>query len=57
MQPAILHADLADARRAFDHLDAAIEMRDPAVAPQRDDLRGDARFAARVERIAAGSAP
>jgi len=56
IQLAILHSELGDLDPAFEHLDAAIEARDPAllylaVAPQFDDLRTDPRFPARLARM------
>jgi DNA-binding winged helix-turn-helix (wHTH) protein len=62
VQLAILHAELGELGPAFEHLDAAIDARDPAliylkVGPQWDDLRGDARFAARLARIGLDARP
>ena len=56
LQLSILHGELGDLDRAFEHLDAALDARDPAllylaVGPQFDDLRNDSRFAARLGRI------
>lgn len=52
----ILYGELGNLDRAFEHLDAAIDAREPAlvylgVGPQFDDLRRDPRFAARLSRI------
>lgn len=52
----ILYGESGDLERAFEHLDAAIDARDPAlvylgVGPQFDDLRRDPGFAARLSRI------
>jgi hypothetical protein len=51
-----LYGQAGELDAAFAHLDRAIDGRDPAlvhlaVAPQWDDLRGDARFAARLSRM------
>ncbi len=56
LQFAVLHAQAGELDAAFEHLDRAIDGRDPAlvhlaVAPQWDDLRGDERFAARLSRM------
>jgi serine/threonine protein kinase len=53
---AVLHAEAGDLDTAFEHLDRAIDARDPglvhlAVAPQWDALRGDARFNQRLARM------
>lgn len=56
VQLAIMHAELGELDAAFEHLDRAIDARDPsvihlAVSPQWDALRADPRFASRVERL------
>jgi len=56
IQLSILYGELGDFDRAFEHLDAAIAIRDPAliylaVGPQWDDLRSDSRFGTRLSRI------
>jgi tetratricopeptide (TPR) repeat protein len=53
---AVLHAEAGDLNAAFEHLDRAIDARDPAlvhlaVAPQWDGLRGDPRFNQRLARM------
>jgi DNA-binding winged helix-turn-helix (wHTH) protein len=53
LQLALLNSELGNQDTALEHLDAAIEARDPAliylaVGPQFDDLRRDPRFAARL---------
>jgi eukaryotic-like serine/threonine-protein kinase len=53
---AVLHAEAGDLDAAFEHLDRAIDARDPglvhlAVAPQWDGLRGDPRFNQRLARM------
>jgi DNA-binding winged helix-turn-helix (wHTH) protein len=53
---AVLHAELGELDAAFDHLDRALEERDPAVvhlavAPQWDALRQDLRFSERLARM------
>lgn len=53
---AIHCAEAGDRDAAFEHLDRAIESRDPAlvylaVGPQWDDLRGDSRFGERLARM------
>ena len=53
---AVLNADAGDFDVAFEHLDQAMEGRDPslvhlAVAPQWDGLRGDPRFNERLSRM------
>ena len=53
---AVIHADAGDLDAAFEHLDRAIDARDPglvhlAVAPQWDSLRGDPRFNQRLARM------
>ena len=53
---AVLHAEAGDLDAAFEHLDRAIDARDPglvhlAVAPQWDSLRGDPRFNQRLARM------
>jgi len=62
IQLAILYAELGDLDQAFQHLDAAIEIRDPAliylaVAPQWDGLRRDSRFEARLSRMGLRTIP
>jgi hypothetical protein len=52
----ILYAESGDLGRAFEHLDAAIAIHDPAliylaVAPQWDDLRPDTRLDTRLLRL------
>jgi tetratricopeptide (TPR) repeat protein len=52
----VLHAEAGDLDAAFEHLDRAIDARDPAlvhlaVAPQWDSLRGDPRFNQRLARM------
>jgi hypothetical protein len=49
MQLAIRYSEIGDMESAFQHLERAIDSRDPslvhlAVAPQFDGLRGDPRF-------------
>jgi hypothetical protein len=56
VQRAALCAASGDADAVFEHLDGALPARDPAmidlaVSPLWDPLRGDPRFAARLERI------
>ena len=56
VQLAIFHGELGEFDAAFEHLDRAIDARDPsvihlAVSPQWDALRGDARFTACVARL------
>lgn len=56
VQLAIMHGELGELDVAFEHLDRAIEARDPsvihlAVSPQWDTLRADPRFASRVARL------
>jgi len=53
---AVLHGELGELDAAFEHLDRALDSRDPsivhlAVAPQWDALRGDARFNERLTRM------
>jgi DNA-binding winged helix-turn-helix (wHTH) protein/Tfp pilus assembly protein PilF len=53
---AILHAEIGEIDRAFEHLAGAIESRDPclvhlSVAPQWDCLRSDPRFAACLSQV------
>jgi DNA-binding winged helix-turn-helix (wHTH) protein len=62
VQLAILHGEIDERDRAFAHLDAAIDARDPAllylkVGPQWDDLRDDARFPARLARVGLDARP
>jgi DNA-binding winged helix-turn-helix (wHTH) protein/tetratricopeptide (TPR) repeat protein len=56
VQLSILYAESGDLGRAFEHLDAAIAIHDPAliylaVAPQWDDLRPDTRLDTRLLRL------
>jgi len=56
MQLALIHGEAGDLDAAFQHLDRALESRDPgivhlAVAPQWDSLRADPRFRARLDRM------
>jgi DNA-binding winged helix-turn-helix (wHTH) protein/Tfp pilus assembly protein PilF len=56
MQLALLHGEAGNLDEAFRHLDAAIALRDPAlahlaVAPQWDCLRGDRRFDERLQAM------
>ena len=56
---AVLNADAGDLDAAFDHLNRAIDARDPglvhlAVAPQWDSLRGDPRFNQCLARMRLG---
>jgi DNA-binding winged helix-turn-helix (wHTH) protein len=56
MQLAIISGEVGDLDRAFSHLNAAIDSRDPclvhlAVAPQWDPLRHDVRFSACLSRM------
>jgi tetratricopeptide (TPR) repeat protein len=56
MQLALLCGEAGDLDEAFRHLDAALDLHDPAlvhlaVAPQWDCLRGDPRFVDRLRRI------
>ena len=56
VQLAIMHAEIGQLDTAFEHLDRAIDARDPsvihlAVSPQWDALRRDPRFATRVARL------
>ena len=53
---AVIHGDAGDLDAAFEHLDRALDARDPAlvhlaVAPQWDSLRGDPRFSQRLARM------
>ena len=53
---AVLNIEAGDFDAAFEHLDCAIESRDPslvhlAVAPQWDGLRADPRFSERLSRM------
>jgi serine/threonine protein kinase/lipopolysaccharide biosynthesis regulator YciM len=53
---AVIHADAGDLDAAFEHLDRALDARDPAlvhlaVAPQWDSMRGDPRFNQRLARM------
>lgn len=59
MQLALFSAELGDLDAAFDHLNRAIDARDPclvhlAVAPQFDDLRADPRFEESLARMRLG---
>ena len=59
LQRAVLHGAAGELDAAFDHLDRALDERDPAlvylaVAPQWDSLRGDPRFADRLKRMGLG---
>jgi DNA-binding winged helix-turn-helix (wHTH) protein len=56
MQLAVLHGEAGNLDEAFQHLDAAIAGRDPAlvhlaVAPQWDSLRDDVRFHERLKGV------
>jgi tetratricopeptide (TPR) repeat protein len=56
LQRAVLHGAAGEIDAAFQYLDRALDLRDPAlvylaVAPQWDSLRDDPRFAARLERM------
>ena len=57
LQRAVLHGAAGELDAAFEHLDQALDLRDPGlaylgVAPQWDTLRGDPRFADRLKRMA-----
>jgi DNA-binding winged helix-turn-helix (wHTH) protein len=57
LQRAVLHGAAGQLGAAFEHLDRALDRRDPAlvylaVAPQWDSLRGDPRFTDRLKRMA-----
>ena len=57
LQRAVLHGAAGELDAAFEHLDRALDVRDPAlvylaVAPQWDSLRDDPRFADRLGRMA-----
>ena len=57
LQRAVLHGAAGELDAAFEHLDRALNLRDPAlvylaVAPQWDGLRDDPRFADRLKRMA-----
>ena len=61
MQLALLFGEAGDLDEAFRQLDAAIDLRDPAlvhlaVAPQWDVLRADERFRSRLARMGLGAA-
>ena len=61
IQLALFSAEAGDLDEAFRYLDRAIECRDPAlvhlaVAPQWDVLRGDPRFAGRLQSMGFQSA-
>ena len=56
LQRAVLHGAAGELDAAFDHLDRALDLRDPAlvylaVAPQWDSLRDEPRFADRLKRM------
>jgi DNA-binding winged helix-turn-helix (wHTH) protein/Tfp pilus assembly protein PilF len=56
----VLYGEAGDLDAAFDHLDRALDIRDPglvhlAVAPQWDRLRGDPRFDQRLARMGLSS--
>jgi tetratricopeptide (TPR) repeat protein len=56
LQRAVLHGAAGELDAAFQYLDRALDLRDPAlvylaVAPQWDTMRDDPRFAARLERM------
>jgi hypothetical protein len=56
IQRAVLHGTVGELDAAFEHLDRALDERDPALlylaaAPQWDSLRGDPRFAERLTRM------
>lgn len=60
-QLALLHGEAGNMDEAFSHLDVAIARRDPAlvhlaVAPQWDCLRGDERFADRLQTMSLAAA-
>jgi hypothetical protein len=62
VQRAILCGGAGDLDRAFEHLDRALEGRDPAlvhlaVAPQWDSLRADPRFNQCLARMGLAPAP
>ena len=57
LQRAVLHGAVGEPDSAFEHLDRALDQRDPAlvhlaVAPQWDSLRDDPRFVHRLKRMA-----
>lgn len=57
LQRAVLHGAAGELDAAFEHLDRALDLRDPAlvylaVAPQWDSLRDDPRFSDRLKRMA-----
>jgi DNA-binding winged helix-turn-helix (wHTH) protein/tetratricopeptide (TPR) repeat protein len=61
MQLALLHGEAGNMDEAFQHLDAAIARRDPAlvhlaVAPQWDCLRDDERFGERLQAMGLAAA-
>jgi DNA-binding winged helix-turn-helix (wHTH) protein/cytochrome c-type biogenesis protein CcmH/NrfG len=61
VQLAVLYGELGQLDEAFDHLDVALERRDPslvhlAVAPQWDGLRADPRFVERLKRMGLAAA-
>jgi DNA-binding winged helix-turn-helix (wHTH) protein len=62
LQRAVLCGAAGQLDQAFENLDLAIAAREPAlvhlaVAPQWDGLRGDVRFAERIERMGLASPP
>jgi tetratricopeptide (TPR) repeat protein len=62
MQLALIYGEAGDLDTAFEHLDRALESRDPAlvhlaVGPQWDTLRADPRFAERVARMSSAQLP
>jgi hypothetical protein len=57
LQRAVLHGAAGEFDAAFEHLDRALDLRDPAlvylaVAPQWDSLRDDPRFGDRLKPMA-----
>ena len=57
LQRAVLHGAAGEFDAAFEHLDRALDLRDPAlvylaVAAQWDSLRDDPRFGNRLKRMA-----
>ena len=59
---AVLHGELGELDFAFEHLDRALNDRDPAVvhlavAPQWDSLRGDERFGQKLSLLGLPGAP
>jgi DNA-binding winged helix-turn-helix (wHTH) protein len=62
VQLAVLQGSLGNLDAAFEHLDRAVEARDPAlvhlaVAPQWDSLRADVRFQQRLAKIGLVATP